>query len=185
MLISIISLVSGFILLIWSADAFTDNGAKIANIFKISPLIIGILIFGFGTSAPEMLVSGLAAFEGHPELSVGNAFGSNILNIALVLGVSAMIMPRKIWEMNQLQVAQSDGIVRKTDGTVVGKQKWIVNVDYSLDTKEGEDFIVNAVSAEEAEDKVQKLIEGIARRKDMQAGMVFVNFATPSEEFNG
>ncbi len=92
---------------------------------------------------------------------------------------------RKIWEMNQLQVAQSDGIVRKTDGTVVGKQKWIVNVDYSLDTKEGEDFIVNAVSAEEAEDKVQKLIEGIARRKDMQAGMVFVNFATPSEEFNG
>ena len=92
---------------------------------------------------------------------------------------------RKIWEMNQLQVAQSDGIVRKTDGTVVGKQKWIVNVDYSLDTKEGEDFIVNAVSAEEAEDKVHKLIEGIARRKDMQAGMVFVNFATPSEEFNG
>ena len=96
MLISIISLVSGFILLIWSADAFTDNGAKIANIFKISPLIIGILIFGFGTSAPEMLVSGLAAFEGHPELSVGNAFGSNILNIALVLGVTAMIMPIKI-----------------------------------------------------------------------------------------
>jgi len=96
MLISIISLVSGFILLIWSADAFTNNGAKIANIFKISPLIIGILIFGFGTSAPEMLVSGLAAFEGHPELSVGNAFGSNILNIALVLGVTAMIMPIKI-----------------------------------------------------------------------------------------
>ena len=96
MLIPIISLVSGFLLLIWSADAFTDNGAKIANIFRISPLIIGILIFGFGTSAPEMLVSGLAAFEGHPELSVGNAFGSNILNIALVLGVTAMIMPIKI-----------------------------------------------------------------------------------------
>jgi cation:H+ antiporter len=96
MLTSIISLVSGFILLIWSADAFTNNGAKIANIFKISPLIIGILIFGFGTSAPEMLVSGLAAFEGHPELSVGNAFGSNILNIALVLGVTAMIIPIKI-----------------------------------------------------------------------------------------
>jgi cation:H+ antiporter len=96
MLISIISLVTGFILLIWSANAFTDNGAKIASIFKISPLLIGILIFGFGTSAPEMLVSGLAAFEGHPELSVGNAFGSNILNIALVLGVTAMIMPIKI-----------------------------------------------------------------------------------------
>jgi len=93
---SIISLVSGFILLIWSADEFTDNGAKIANIFKISPLIIGLLIFGFGTSAPEMLVSGLAAYEGHPELSIGNAFGSNIFNIALVLGITAIILPIKV-----------------------------------------------------------------------------------------
>jgi hypothetical protein len=92
---------------------------------------------------------------------------------------------RKIWELNQLSVAQSDGIVRKSDGTVVGKQKWIVNADYSLDTKEGEDFIVNASSREEAEDKVHKLIEGVARRKDMQAGMVFINFASSQEEFNG
>ena len=93
MLMSIISLVSGFLLLIWSADAFTNNGAKIAKIFNISPLIIGLLIFGFGTSAPEMLVSGLAAYEGHPEMSIGNAFGSNIFNIALVLGITAMILP--------------------------------------------------------------------------------------------
>jgi cation:H+ antiporter len=88
--------VSGFILLIWSADEFTNNGAKIANIFKISPLIIGLLIFGFGTSAPEMLVSGLAAYEGHPELSIGNAFGSNIFNIALVLGITSIILPIKV-----------------------------------------------------------------------------------------
>ena len=93
---SIIALVFGFILLIWSADEFTENGAKIANIFKISPLIIGLLIFGFGTSAPEMLVSGLAAYEGHPELSIGNAFGSNIFNIALVLGITAIILPIKV-----------------------------------------------------------------------------------------
>ena len=90
---SIIALISGFLLLMWSADTFTDNGAKIARIFNISPLIIGLLIFGFGTSAPEMLVSGLAAFDGHPELSVGNAFGSNIFNIGLVLGVTAIILP--------------------------------------------------------------------------------------------
>jgi len=96
MLMSIISLVSGFLLLIWSADAFTNNGAKIAKIFNISPLIIGLLIFGFGTSAPEMLVSGLAAFEGHPEMSIGNAFGSNIFNIALVLGITAIILPIKV-----------------------------------------------------------------------------------------
>ena len=93
MLISILSLLIGFGLLILSADTFTENGAKIARIFNISPLIIGLLIFGFGTSAPEMLVSGLAAFDGHPELSIGNAFGSNIFNIGLVLGVTAIIYP--------------------------------------------------------------------------------------------
>ena len=120
MLISIISLVSGFILLIWSADAFTDNGAKIANIFKISPLIIGILIFGFGTSVPEMLVSGLAAFEGHPELSVGNAFGSNILNIALVLGVTAMIMPIKI----ELKVIKKEGLYLMFTTLIAGLLVW-------------------------------------------------------------
>jgi cation:H+ antiporter len=59
-LLPIIALLAGFILLIWSADTFTENGAKIANIFKVSPLVIGLLIFGFGTSAPEMLVSGYA-----------------------------------------------------------------------------------------------------------------------------
>ena len=96
MLLSIISLVSGFILLMWSADVFTNNGAKIARIFNISPLIIGLLIFGFGTSAPEMLVSGIAAYSGHPEMSVGNAFGSNIFNIGLVLGITALILPIQV-----------------------------------------------------------------------------------------
>jgi cation:H+ antiporter len=95
-LLPIIALLSGFVLLIWSADEFTENGAKIANIFKVSPLIIGLLIFGFGTSAPEMLVSGMAAMEGNTGLSIGNAIGSNIFNIALVLGISAIIMPIEV-----------------------------------------------------------------------------------------
>jgi len=93
MFLSILSLLIGFALLIWSADTFTDNGAKVARIFNISPLIVGLLIFGFGTSAPEMLVSGLAAYDGHPEMSIGNAFGSNIFNIALVLATTAIIYP--------------------------------------------------------------------------------------------
>ena len=93
MFLSILSLLIGFGLLIWSADTFTDNGAKVARIFNISPLIIGLLIFGFGTSAPEMLVSGLAAYDGHPEMSIGNAFGSNIFNIGLVLATTAIIYP--------------------------------------------------------------------------------------------
>jgi len=92
-LLPIIALLTGFLLLIWSADVFTENGAKIAMIFKVSPLVIGLLIFGFGTSVPEMLVSGLAAMEGNTGISIGNAIGSNIFNIALVLGISALITP--------------------------------------------------------------------------------------------
>ncbi|MEO1945569.1 MAG: calcium/sodium antiporter [Candidatus Thioglobus sp.] len=94
----IFALIAGFVFLVWSADEFTENGAKIANIFNISPLIIGLLIFGFGTSAPEMLVSGLAAMQGNTGLSIGNAVGSNIFNIALVLGVSAIIEPIRVNE---------------------------------------------------------------------------------------
>ena len=89
-------LIIGFLLLIWSAHKFTDSGVKIAHIFHISPLLVGILIFGFGTSVPEMLVSALAAYTGNVDLGVGNAIGSNILNIALVLGVSAVITPIKV-----------------------------------------------------------------------------------------
>jgi cation:H+ antiporter len=95
-LLPILALLTGFALLVWSADEFTENGAKIATIFKVSPLVIGLLIFGFGTSAPEMLVSALAAIKGNTNLSIGNAIGSNIFNIALVLGVSAIILPIKV-----------------------------------------------------------------------------------------
>ena len=94
--VPIIALVAGFITIYLSADHFTENSARIASTYKISPLIIGIVILGFGTSAPEMLVSGMAAFEKHPGLSVGNAVGSNIFNIALVLGITAIITPIKV-----------------------------------------------------------------------------------------
>jgi len=92
---------------------------------------------------------------------------------------------RKIFEMNKLSVSQSDGIVRKGDGTVVGSQKWLLNVDYSLDTKQGEDFVVNAVSEEDAIAKVENLLEGVAKRKGMELGSVFVNFAATKETIDG
>ena len=99
LLLPIISIVAGFIFIYLSADSFTDNSARIASIYKVSPLLIGILILGFGTSAPEIIVSALAAFENHPELAIGNAFGSNIFNIALVLGIMAIIKPIEIkWQ---------------------------------------------------------------------------------------
>jgi len=78
---SIIVLVASFVGIILSANALINNGIKIASIYKVSPFIIGILILGFGTSAPEIFVSTFAAFENSPNLAVGNAFGSNILNL--------------------------------------------------------------------------------------------------------
>ena len=98
----IIALVAGLIFIFFSANYFIETSAKIANIYKVKPLVIGILILGFGTSAPEMFVSGLAAFEKHPGLSIGNAFGSNIFNIALVLGITAIIKPIKL-ELKNIQ----------------------------------------------------------------------------------
>ncbi|RLA23759.1 MAG: calcium/sodium antiporter [Gammaproteobacteria bacterium] len=93
MLLYIIGLIVGFALLIYAADKFVLGSARIAQNLGISPLIIGLTIVGFGTSAPEMLVSGFAAWEGNPGLAIGNALGSNITNIALVLGVTALLVP--------------------------------------------------------------------------------------------
>ena len=93
MLLNSIAILGGFILLIWSADRFVTGASGIALNFGVSPLIIGLTIVGFGTSAPEMIVSGVAAFEGTPNLAVGNAIGSNITNIALVLGITALVSP--------------------------------------------------------------------------------------------
>jgi cation:H+ antiporter len=96
MLYNSLAILAGFALLIWSADRFICGAAAVAKNFKISPLVIGIVIVGFGTSAPEMLVSVIASLDGSPSLAVGNALGSNITNIALVLGVSALIKPLSV-----------------------------------------------------------------------------------------
>ncbi len=93
MLLPSLALIGGLILLVWSADKFVDGAAATAKFIGMSPLIIGMVIVGFGTSAPEMLVSALAAAGGNTGIALGNAYGSNIANIALILGVSAMISP--------------------------------------------------------------------------------------------
>jgi cation:H+ antiporter len=89
----IIAIAIGFAVLIWGADRFIDGAANIASNLGVAPLIVGLTIVGFGTSAPEMLVSGLAAWEGSPALGIGNAIGSNITNIGLVLGITILICP--------------------------------------------------------------------------------------------
>lgn len=95
-LIDIIAILAGFGLLIWSADHFVTGASATARNLGISPLVIGLTIVGFGTSAPEMLVASFAAAGGNPGLAVGNAIGSNITNIALVLGVTAMLVPLSV-----------------------------------------------------------------------------------------
>ncbi len=92
-LIDSIAILAGFGLLIWSADLFVDGASATARNLGVSPLIIGLTIVGFGTSAPEMLVASIAAYGGNPGLAVGNAIGSNITNIALVLGATAVMVP--------------------------------------------------------------------------------------------
>lgn len=89
----ILAIVAGFAILIWGADRFIDGAANIATNFGVSPLIVGLTIVGFGTSAPEMLVSALASFDGAPALGIGNALGSNIANIGMVLGITILVMP--------------------------------------------------------------------------------------------
>ncbi len=93
MLIDILAIAAGFGLLVWGADNFVNGAAGLARNFGVSPLLIGLTIVGFGTSAPEILVSVMATINGNPGLSIGNALGSNIANIALILGATALIAP--------------------------------------------------------------------------------------------
>ena len=92
-LLSVMAIIIGFGLLVWGAERFVHGAAAIAKNFGVPPLIIGLTVVGIGTSAPEILISMVASYEGNPALAVGNALGSNITNIALVLGITALVMP--------------------------------------------------------------------------------------------
>lgn len=93
MIFYILSFVLGLILLVWSADKFVDGASGIAKYHGMPSLLIGMIIIGFGTSAPELVVSALAAYQGNAGIALGNAYGSNITNIALILGVTSILMP--------------------------------------------------------------------------------------------
>lgn len=93
MITAILAIIAGLALLVWSADRFVEGSASTARHFGVPPLLIGMIIVGFGTSAPEMVVSTLAASQGNPGIALGNAYGSNITNIALILGLTALISP--------------------------------------------------------------------------------------------
>lgn len=93
MSMAFLALLFGLILLVWSADRFVDGSAAVAGYFGMPPLLIGMVVVGFGTSAPEMVVSAIASAQNNPGIALGNAYGSNITNIALILGITALINP--------------------------------------------------------------------------------------------
>ncbi len=93
MLLAIVAVIVGLAVLVWSADKFVDGAVGVAEFCGMSTLLIGMVVVGFGTSAPELTVSAISASQGNPELALGNAYGSNIANIALILGATALISP--------------------------------------------------------------------------------------------
>ena len=87
------AIIAGLVLLVWSADKFVEGAAATAKHLGMPALLIGMVIIGFGTSAPELAVSAMAAADGNPGLALGNGYGSNITNIALIVGLTAVIAP--------------------------------------------------------------------------------------------
>jgi len=93
MIIAIVQIIVGLLGLTFGADRFVDGASGIARQLNVSPLLIGLTIVAFGTSAPEMIVSATAALNGNPGIALGNAVGSNIANVGLVLGATALVLP--------------------------------------------------------------------------------------------
>ncbi len=93
MILSVILLIIGFIILIKGADVFVDGSSSLAKNFKVPAIFIGLTIVAFGTSAPEFAVSVQSMLKGSGEIVLGNVFGSNILNILLIIGISALFHP--------------------------------------------------------------------------------------------
>jgi len=146
MLIAVAAIVGGLALLTFGADKFVDGAAATARNNNVSPLLVGLVIVGFATSAPEMFVAGMAALQGNPAMAIGNAIGSNIANIGLVLGITAVVKPLSVrsgvfgrefpmmfsamafalWLMWDLRLSRLDGIALAAGmAVVISAMVWI------------------------------------------------------------
>ncbi len=133
MLLAILAIIVGLLFLVISADRFVEGAAVTSKHLGLPPLLIGMLVIGFGSSVPEMVISFLASYNGNPSLALGNAFGSNITNIALILGLTAIISPIAVGstvirrELPLLVLVTvltggllySDGFLSRTDGLIL------------------------------------------------------------------
>lgn len=96
MLINLLSLVGGLILILLGANGLTDGAASVAKRFHISDLVIGLTIVAFGTSAPELVISIMSSLQGSAEMAIGNVVGSNIFNILMIIGCTALVLPMRV-----------------------------------------------------------------------------------------
>ncbi len=164
-LLAFAAILGGLVLLVWSADKFVQGAAATAYNLGVSTMVIGLVVIGFGTSAPEMLVSATAALQGNPQLAVGNALGSNIANIALVLGATAVIMPLEVksetlrreypimfivmlvalFLMSDLTLSRLDGVILIAG--LVGLMAWMVWISQNK-SKGKADPLLNEMSNE-------------------------------------
>lgn len=101
MIIQLLILIAGLALVVVGAEALVEGSSSVARKFGISEFVIGLTIVGMGTSAPEMVVSFIGAFQGKADIAVGNVIGSNIFNTMLILGLTAMILPMQITKLNR------------------------------------------------------------------------------------
>lgn len=158
MLIAAATILVGFIVLIWSADLFVAGAASIAENLGLSPVIIGLTIVSLGTSAPEILVSLTAALAGAGDLAIGNAIGSNIANIGLVLGVTVLVAPLCVHpscmrvEMPTLLVVtvgvgalMLDGVLSSLDGILMASALVIILVQMVRTQAKDETLLEEAV----------------------------------------
>ena len=159
MLTSILLLVLGLIVLIVGGEFLVKGSVSLANYFSISPLVIGMTVVSFGTSAPELIVSLKAALTDNPEISIGNVVGSNIANISLVIGITALIFPLAIerhsvkidWPMMMMAsilfyIFSFNGLIERWEGIVLFVVliifvTWLIR-DSKIKNKRFEDDIV-------------------------------------------
>lgn len=129
---AIAAIISGLLLLVWSADRFIEGAAAVAKHAGLPPLLIGMVIVGFGTSAPELAVSAISALQGNPGLALGNAYGSNIANIALILGTTALVAPIALHsqllrrELPVLAIITLLAIAQLLDGLLSRADAWLL-----------------------------------------------------------
>ena len=96
MILNIVALLGGLVLILLGANGLTDGAASVAKKFNLSDLVIGLTIVAFGTSAPELVISVISSLQGSAELAIGNVVGSNIFNVLMIIGCTALVLPMKV-----------------------------------------------------------------------------------------